>query len=209
LLAPFVAARLPALQGAEKEYTEQLKAFQNRMIESLKKGSAPGFDFAKAKKASDAEQDRMVSDYMNDQLKNDPTLRATRQKLIAERGVAGAVLDLGLVQLHRAQAMTDPAARKAELVAAEKTFLSIRGIAGDSDEYRISLGQVYYWLGRPADGKKQFDDLIASRNNAASAKLLVARVLREVGESTEARRLAEDAYNKETDTKAKHQAAHL
>ena len=78
LLAPFVAARLHALHAAEKEYTDQLKAFQDRTIESLKKGTAPGFDFAKAKKASEAEQDRMVDAYMNDLLKNDPTLRAAR-----------------------------------------------------------------------------------------------------------------------------------
>jgi tetratricopeptide (TPR) repeat protein len=209
LLAPFVAARLPALHAAEREYSEQTKTVENRLIESLKKGSAPGFDFAKAKKATEAEQDRMVDAYMSDQLKSDATLRAARQKLIAERGVVGAVLDLGLVQLHRAQAMADPAARKVELEAAEKTFLSVRGIAGDSDEYRVSLGQVYYWLGRPADGKKQFDDLIAARNNATAAKLLVARVLREVGENTEARRIAEDAYNKEPSAGLKHQAAHL
>ncbi|MDB5313975.1 MAG: hypothetical protein JWO38_8177 [Gemmataceae bacterium] len=207
LLAPFVAARLPALREAEQGMTAEIKAAQERIIDTLKTGSAPGFDYARHKRSTEAQQDAMIGEYVGGQIKNDPGLRAARQKLMAQRAVVGAVLDLGLVQLQRGQAKTDPAARKAELEAAERTFLSVRGIAGENDEYRLSLGQVYYWLGRPADGKKLFDELLKARGKSTDVLLLVAGTLREVGDSTEARRMAEEAYNKEPDPGKKQRAA--
>jgi hypothetical protein len=196
LLAPYVAARLPAYRAAEKEYVARMEAAQAAVIDELKADKAPGFDAARARKASKADQMAMVDEYINDRLKDDPTLRAARRKLMAERGAVGAVLELGLVQVQRAQAMTDPAAKRAGLEAAEKTLLSVSTIAGKSDEYRLSLGQVYYWLGRRADGKR-----------AAPALLSVAHTLREVGETAAARQLVEEAYGRETDPQQKFRIA--
>ena len=73
-------------------------------------------------------------------------------------------LDLGIVLLQRGQRLNDPAARRAELEKAEKTFLAIQGVAGESDTFRLSMGQVYYWLGRHDDGTKMFDDLLKANN---------------------------------------------
>ncbi len=206
LLAPFVAARLPALREAEQTFRTAHAAAEERVVEQLKGGKAPGFDYAKYDKAPKAQQQTMISAYIEDHLKDDATLRAGRQRLMAERGVVGTVLDLGLVQLQRAQGMTDPAARKAELLAAETTFLSVRGFVGENVEYRLSLGQVYFWLGRPAEGKKLFDEIIASGQTTRN-RLMVSRALREVGDTTGARRLAEEAYNQEPDAALKHVAA--
>ncbi|QJX01042.1 tetratricopeptide repeat protein [Frigoriglobus tundricola] len=209
LLAPFVADRLPALRRAEQAYTDRIKSVQDAVVNELKSGKAPGFDYDRAKGLPEAERDALVNAYLSDRLKDDPALREGRRKLVAERGVIAAVLDLGMVQLQRAQTMADPAARRAELSAAEKTFLSVGGFVGKTDEYRLSLGQVYYWLGRQADGKKQFDELLADRANSTEATLLVARTLREVGDNTAARQLAEQAYNREADTAKKHAAARM
>jgi len=209
LLAPFVTNRLPAFRKAEQAYTDRIKSAQEAAVNELKSGKAPGFDYDRAKRSSEAQRDALISAYISDRLKDDPALREGRRKLVAERGVVAAVLDLGVVQLQRAQTMADPEARKAELSAAEKTFLSVGGFVGKTDEYRLSLGQVYYWLGRQADGKKQFDELLADSANSTEATLLVARALREVGDSTEARQLTEKAYTREADAAKKHMAARV
>ncbi|VTR92417.1 hypothetical protein : Uncharacterized protein OS=Cystobacter violaceus Cb vi76 GN=Q664_07235 PE=4 SV=1 [Gemmata massiliana] len=207
LLAPFVAARLPALREAEQSFKSAYSAAEDRVVATLKGGKAPGFDYGRYERAQKAEQQTMISAYIDDQLKDDASLRGARQKLMAERGVVGAVVDLGLVQLQRAQGMADPAARKTELEAAEKTFLSVRGFAGENNEYRLSLGQVYYWLGRPDEGKKLFDAILRGAKTTANL-LMVAHVLREVGDTTAARKYAEEAFNQEVDGALKHAAAH-
>ena len=68
-----------------------------------------------------------------------------------------------MVMLQRAQGQTDAAARKTQLESAEKVFLAIGGIAGRSDAYQLSLGQVDYWLGKQAEGCKLFDDYLAKK----------------------------------------------
>ena len=93
--------------------------------------------------------------------------------MLANREVGAVVLELGVVQLQPRAALTDPVARRAELEAAEKTFLSIQKFAAQNDEYRLSLGQVYYWLGRSSEGKKLFDELLADREKATDAVLQV------------------------------------
>ena len=99
-----------------------------------------------------------------------------------------------IVQLNRAQGFSDLAARKTELEAAEKTFLAIRGLAGETDEFRLFLGQVYYWLGKSKEGEELFDQLLASRKRSFPILMALARTLREVGEEKQARALTEEAY---------------
>lgn len=207
LLGPFVETRLPAFQNAEKNWIDQSKAAQARVVDLLSKGNAPGFDYARYDRVDKVKQGVMVSDYIDDQLKDDSGLREARRKLSADAAVVPAALDLGMVRLQRAQAVADPSARKRELEAAEKVFLSVRGVAAESDQFRLNLGQVYYWLGRPAEGKKQFDDLLAARNRSAEVVMMVSSVLREVGAIAEARKLVEDAYTQETDPGKKYQIA--
>jgi tetratricopeptide (TPR) repeat protein len=205
LLAPFVAARLPEYQGA----IQAVQSARAGIIATWKTGKAPGFDYERFQRAGEAQQQEMVLTYIDTQLKNDPAVREADRKLKAGRGIPDAVLNLGVVQLQRAQGLTDPVARKAGLEAAEKTFLSIQSVAGERAGYRLSLGQVYYWLGRAPEGKKLFDELLTEPGKTTETVLAVAHGLREVGETAEARRLAEDAYNKETDTKLKYRAAQV
>jgi hypothetical protein len=113
--------------------------------------------------------------------------------------VVPVALDLGIVLLRRAQQTADAKAREAELQKAEKTFLAVQGQAGETDAYRLFLGQVYYWMGKHKEGRKLFDDLLAARKHETGALLEVCRRLREVGAHSEARALAEGSYNKEPD----------
>jgi hypothetical protein len=134
-------------------------------------------------------------------------VRAALRDRESHRAVVPAALELGMVRLHRAGKLADPAARKKALEQAEETFLSVRGQAGESDQYRLSLGQVYYWLGKHAEGKKLFDELLKKQNRGCDALLAVSRVLRAVGSVSEARALAEEAWKSAEAPAKKHEAA--
>jgi hypothetical protein len=121
--------------------------------------------------------------------------------------VVSVALDLGIVQLRRGQERADPVQRRVELEKAEKTFKAIQGVAGDTDEFRVSLGQVYYWLGKHAEGRKLFDEFLATRTRNGQSLILVSRLLREVGAVSEARKLTEEAYAKESDNAKRYEAA--
>ena len=111
--------------------------------------------------------------------------------------------------LQRAEAQPTPEARTAQLQQAEQVFLAVRGVAGETDAYRLSLGQVYYWLGRADEGRKLFDAYLADKNRAPEAVLQIAYVHRSLGAETEARAMAEEAHAKGTDNGVKHAAAML
>jgi predicted Zn-dependent protease len=207
LLQPYVDAKLPALRSAEARLKSAADAADHRVLAELRSGKAAGFDYAAYDRSAKPQQQAMVRDYADTALKNDPGLRDARQAMIESAGVVPAALDLGLVRLQLGQGSADPAARDRELRAAEQSFLAVRGFAQESDTYRLSLGQVYYWLGKHADGKKQFDELIQARGRTTELLLLVSNMLREVGATSEARAMAEEAYNTATDPQKKYQAA--
>src|SRR5262249_61625755 len=131
-------------------------------------------------RAGRAEQDQMLRDYVEARLKNDPSILAAGEAVRQEEAVVPVTLDLGLVLLRRAQA-GGGAGRQAELEKAEKVFLSIRDVAGESDQYRLYLAQVYYWLGKHAQGRKLFDEGLAGPQRDADILLLVRPLLREGG----------------------------
>jgi hypothetical protein len=108
--------------------------------------------------------------------------------------VVPVAIDLGIMRLGRAQRLANPAERKAELEQAEKTFLAVRGIAGDQAQFRLSLAQVYYWLGRPDEGWKLFDEVLKADGRKVDTVLLVASLLRELGVLGQARSLLEEAW---------------
>jgi len=137
----------------------------------------------------------------------DPALRRAIADFKAANTIVHVTLDLGIVQLTRAQDLKEPAARKKELEAAEATFLAIRGLAGETDEYRLFLGQVYYWLGKSKEGKDLFDQLLASNKRAYPILISLGRTLRDVGDFTQARALVEEAYNSSKVEKQKFAAA--
>jgi tetratricopeptide (TPR) repeat protein len=207
LLQPFVEARLDKLRSAEVLYRGAISAVEARVINMLKSQNAPGFDFEKARNAGPDQVGLMVQEYRDAQMRDDAGVRDAQQQLAAQAAVVPATLDLGMVLLHLAQAQPDADRRRDLLVKAENTFLAIQGVAGDSDRYRLNLGQVYYWLGKAPEAKKQFDDFLEKHNQSADAVSAVSRVLREVGATSEARKILETAYAKETATEAKQNLA--
>ena len=108
-----------------------------------------------------------------------------------------------------AQSLADQAARKAELEKAEKTFLAVGNAAGESDEYQLNLGKVYYWLGKQDEGRKLFDAILARNAKNFAIRIALAQILREVGAEGESRKLAEKIYEGESDAENKSSAASL
>ena len=53
--------------------------------------------------------------------------------------------------------------------------------AGDTEAYQFYLGKVYYWLGRPAEGRALFDMLLTEYERQFATLMTVAHTLREVG----------------------------
>jgi tetratricopeptide (TPR) repeat protein len=123
--------------------------------------------------------------------------------------VVSVALDLGIVTIQRAQTFTDPAKRTAELKEAEGIFLAIRGVAGETDAYRMWLGQVDYWLGKPEEGRKLLDELLSAKKRDPKFLIRVASVLREVGDNQSARSLVEEAFTSAKTPVDQHEAAHL
>jgi hypothetical protein len=142
-------------------------------------------------------------DYLNAWLREDAGVQSARKERSAQARVVPAAMELGLVRLYRAQTLSDPVQRRKELERAEQSFLLVRTEAGETDAYRLRLGQVYYWLGKQAEGKKLFDELLKQANRSVEVLLLVAGQLREVGDRSAARLLAEEAYRNGNETEKK------
>ncbi len=209
LLSEYCAKRLNGLKAAEAAYHTAFETAAKAANAALNDGQAGEAWYSAYKSKSKDEQGRSVDEWEMAYIKRDPALAAAQAALAKAAEIVPVALDLGIVTLQRAQTMTDPGKRHDELQAAEKTFLAIRGVAGDSDEYRQYYGQVLYWLGKPADGRKEFDDLLTARKRAPEALLGVAAALRQVGSDDEARPLAEEAYGAASEEKLKHAAARM
>ncbi|HXJ74566.1 MAG TPA: hypothetical protein VNM37_17065, partial [Candidatus Dormibacteraeota bacterium] len=194
LLYPYVQARLTRLHAIEANYTNAVAAAYRGAIHALNNRGADHAFYERYQQAGKAQQEEMVEDFVQKWMQTNPTYQRALAQLKDANQIVNVTLDLGIVQLNRAQSFQDSVKRKTELEAAEKTFLAIRGLAGETDEYRMFLGQVYYWLGRAAEGKELFDQLLAAKKRSYSILMALGRTLREVGEEKQARDLLEEAY---------------
>ena len=194
LLYPYVQARLEKLRAVERNYTNTVGTFYRQCFRELNQGHADRSFYDTYKAASKAQKEELVDGYIQKRMESDPGFKRALAEFTAANKIVHVTLDLGMVQLNRAQNLADPGARKTELEAAEKTFLAIRGLAGGTDEYRLFLGQVYYWLGKSQEGGDLFTQLLEAHQRAYLWLMRLANTLREVGEENHARELTEEAY---------------
>jgi len=209
LLQPYTAKRLQTYLFAEKQYNDKLNQIYDKAIDDLNKGLAPPTFYTKYDKADKETQNSMVQNFVRNRLDSDLMFKAVSQAYQEATYIVPVALDLGIVMLRKAQNEQDVAKRNAQLENAEETFLSIKGAVGDTDEYKLYLGQVYYWLGKFAEGEQQFESLLAANKRSFSILMAVASSLREVGETTKARDLAEAAYKTTGVAAEKYVAARL
>jgi hypothetical protein len=209
LLAPYCQTRLASYREAEQAFEAQLKATHSRAIQKLQNGAADEAFYRRYESASEAEQNEMVDQYVMEEMQEDVQIPLARERLVREGRIVPVALDFGVVQLERAQSLADPAARQAELTQAEQTFLAVGGAVGETDEYQLNLGKVYYWLGKQEEGRRLFDEILARNAASAEIKLAVAQTMRVVGAEQEARELAEQIFAGETNEEFRNGAARL
>lgn len=196
LLMPYTEGRLKRLHEAEKDYDKTLKNVEKAALNQLNNNQGPSAFYRDYKKADKAGQGKMVDDFIAGKLKSSKQVEGALKDFRREEEIVPVALDLGIVRLRRAQDMSDPAARKKELEGAEKVFLDIQGVVGETDEFRLFNGQVKYWLGKHQEGKALFDQYLVSKKRDTKSLLTVGRMMREVGEKGVAREMAEEAYEK-------------
>lgn len=209
LLNTYCAQRLKHLQACEQRYTHTEEAARKRLIAELEAGAATRDWYDQFNAANETEQGQMFWAWMTPRLESDATVKQVAADLQAAATVIPVVLELGLVTLNRAQGMEPGSQREQTLAEAEQTFLSVRGLAGDTDEFHLYFGQVCYWLNRQAEGRAEFDALLAQHERGTMALLMVANALRDIGAIQESRTLAEEAYAKAPDDPLRFAAAGL
>lgn len=197
LLVPYVEKRLEKLHSAEKSLNDVLTNSEQEAISALENDASFR---ARYQAADEAAQIAMVQEEVIEHMRADRNVILAQEALQEAGVVVPVALELGIVMLRRAQSIGDAEARKNELEKAEKVLLAVRGQAGEGNDFRLSLGQVYYWLGRHAEGRKLFDELLESNDRSPQLLVLVADILRDIGVPSEARTLAEEAYGAEGST---------
>jgi tetratricopeptide (TPR) repeat protein len=207
LLAPYAETNLRRLAEAQEEFRAAWQAVEQKLVVEVNSKKATDFPYDRYQAAGAREKRAIEDEYLNSHMQGHPDLKAASFKMARVRPVVGVALDLGLVHLGRARAMADPAARKAELEKAEKSLLSVSGAVGGTTEYNLRLGQVYFRMGRQQQGRKLFDEVLDKQGRSFDSLLQVSRLLREIGDLGEARKLAEEAHDKEPDPTKKHNAA--
>lgn len=198
LLLVYTQDRLKKIQEQDREIQDVIKRCDERALAELNSRKAKGFDYDRHKSLQNnrAAQVAMEQAFLDVRLRADPDFQRVSGSRYGNRRVVEAALDLGVAQLRLAQGIGGEG-RRTGLEKAEQTFLSLAGIAGQHAEYRLRLGQVYYWLGKQAEGRKLFDDVLAAEKHSAASVMAVANTLREVGASSEAKKLTEEAWQKE------------
>ena len=209
ILNPYVQAKFEHLHTVEKAYSNVTQRIWTASIRELREGKAGDSFYREYDKADAAQRGVLVDNYVGRRIKQSPAFAAVRKDLENANRIVVVAMDLGIIQLERARELADADARKRELQAAERTFIAIRGFAGESTEYQLYLGQVYYWLGKSGEGRVLFDNALAANQRAPNLLLALCRILREVGDYDEARALAEEAYRTATTDELRWNAAGL
>ncbi len=209
LLQPYTDDKLKVFVQQEAQYRDAFAAADKAAIETLRTGKGTPDFYRRYEQAADAGKRELVSAYVNAQLSANGNLKSLAQSLRESATIVPVALDLGIVTVQRAQKLSDAKARNDQFAAAEKVFLAIRGVAGDTDGYRLYLGQVYYWLGKQDEGKKLFDALLESHHREFGTLINVASILRAVGALQDARALMEEAYRGAKDNEQRWAAAHM
>lgn len=209
LLQSYAASRLKVLSLAESKYTSAMKRVQAEAFESLNSNKASASFYRKYQAASETAKEEMVSEFVGNQMKASKEIAAALSELKAANPVVSVVLSLGIAQLNLAQASADEQARKKGLEEAEKSFLSVKSFAGQTEEYQLFLGQVSYWLGKQDEGRKLFEEFMTSHGESVEKQAMVAETLRQLGAKDESRALSEKAFATAKTDEEKFRAAQM
>jgi hypothetical protein len=207
MLSSLLAGRLPRFAAASAALTATAAQVEARVRRALDAGNVPDELRRKVEAASDdTRRNELVSQWMDDQMKNDAALSDAREKYRALADIVPVALASGSIKLRRAQALSG-AARSAMLEDAERTFLAIRGAAEGRPEFRLALGETYARLGKIAESDAELGAVLA--NGSPGERLSVAHVYRSLGGVARARQIAEQVFSAASEAGDKQRAAGL
>ena len=188
LLDRQLRTRLPAFEEARRAYDAATERTQEALIRQARAGSLPRALSNQLDRETDEEaRQRLFSEWLSKQLEDDPQLVRLREAYFRFDDVVPLALQLGTVQLRRANAASGEV-RKRLLDKAEHVFLSIQAEASGAATFHLGLGQVYHRLGKTEAGEKELRGLIERGEPALS--LAVAQTYRELGRIQRARETA-------------------
>ena len=130
---------MKAFQQAENRFTEISDSLWETEFDRLNDGLGPDSFYSKYEKTPASEQQQMVDTYLGDIVYNKPKYLNALAVYRDAAKIVPVAMDFGILQLRRAEGLSSQAEREAELNSAEETFLSIRNVAGDSEDYKIYL----------------------------------------------------------------------
>ena len=209
LLNAYVNPRVDGLRSAASRYDRVYEQIYERWLAHLESGEAGDSFYRKLESATEEEQATMVQEFIFSRMEKDRRYKEALQNLRDANAVVPVVIDLGIVQLNRARSTSDPKERQVELEAAENTFLSIQNVAGDTDDYQLTLGQVYHWLGKQEEANQQFDQLLKKNSRSPMVLFALANTMRDLGDESRTRELLDEAYEKATEDQEKYAIASL
>ena len=203
LLTGYISTRLQAFQDAEARFNDVQNELWEKEFDRLNNGLGPDSFYTKYDETPVDEQQLMVDTYLSDIVIAKPKYESALNVYRNASQIVPVVMDYGILQLKRAEGLSSPDEREAELKAAEETFLSIKNIAGDSDDYKIYLGQVYFWLGKQDLGQSLFDEVLEANGRASESLISISLTLRSLGKVGLAQELAQEAYDNAANDPAK------
>ncbi len=189
-LGHFVERRLAAFQRARRAYVDASRDRQERIVEQAR-ARLPDDLGRRIEGVAEPERPAIFERWLVERMQQDPQLAALKAAYEGLGAVVAASLTLGMVKLQRAAAATG-GARRALLDDAERIFLSIRQEAEGEPGFHLGLGQVYHRLGRPEEGDRELNGVIAGGD--PGLKLAVAQAYRELGLEGRARQIAEAVF---------------
>ena len=209
LLNGYVESRLKQMHRAQKSYESLRKKLIDTALHKLRNDQGPAQLQRKIRAASEKLRTELVNDFIQETLRDNRELGTAQLEVMKYARVVSVATQLGMVVLRRGTRLRDPQARTKEMKKAEKIFLSVRGLASQSSQYQLSLGEVLYWLERPKEAQVLFDTFLSRQKRSHPALMAVAGLLRNLGSSSEAGKLAEEAYSKGSSDAEKHSSATL
>ena len=204
LLSHHVNVRLPDYQTVSAAYDATAHERLERWGRMADEGRfAPELE-RDLRAARPDDQPNVYSRWVRGQLEADPELNTLKERLQRLGAVVPAALRLGMLQLERAQAESGEA-RATLLADAERVLLAIADQASDVPAFHITLGQVYFRLGRDDEGARELDAV--AQGGDADMALNVAETYRELGQRARARTIAQGVVEGSGEENVRQQAA--
>jgi hypothetical protein len=187
VLRPFVAEHLETYLKNYEQWDARHDSQSKRLYAALSNGTADQAVLRKLSRLSGATADAEADRWVRERLDADPQLKKLAAAWGPIEAVYSAALELAMAEL----ALATGDSRPARLREAERLFVQLRRVSRDPHQ-ELQLGQVYFWLGKPAEGQKIFESLEKTGDGEVLFKM--GGIFRELDRDADARRVLEAAY---------------